>query len=96
MKHTKGPWEVRRHSATKLHFFTYNGNGYETQCKVETTKSDVALLIAAAPELLEASKALSDAIAKLDAVMPYQCRLEIIGQLRDLRNAINKATGGAE
>ena len=53
-----------------------------------------ARLIAAAPEMLAALEALSKAIARQEETMPYQNRIDIIGELRDARQAIAKAKGG--
>lgn len=94
MKHTSGPWyyagyydhcEVGReyHEVTDSQGFEIvNQNG------IVTTEQD-ALLISAAPELLEALIRLSNAPdCNEDTLSP-----ETIKALDDAHNAINKATG---
>lgn len=98
-KHTPGPWVAVKYPDTKAH--TVWANGVSSLASVKHnqphTQEANAHLIAAAPEMLEALKAL------IDAFEPYvldetdaDVRERNVAHLIEARAAIRKATGGAE
>ena len=89
MKHTKGPWRI-----SDDHFIVADkGEKYQNICRLngmdrhEASEAN-AMLIAAAPELLEALKAVESWMDDLQSINPFTQNL-----LDNVRSAIAKAEG---
>lgn len=99
-EHTNGPWKVLEHARGRGKTCVTTANGapvHAVICEIDTksvatddaTRLANARLIAAAPELLHALKAISDYVAVMQGH-----RISGISKLAT--NAINKAKGGAK
>ena len=102
MKHTKGPWSIQ---ASGLYDISYKVTYYDTKegftcpiANIHILREDLyykkalanARLIAAAPDLLEAAKALTSGMYA--GHVPERKYKQVVA----LRKAISKATGGGE
>lgn len=107
-KHTPGPWRIGKSNSWNVIADTHTGDrpsliasaafgGYSANAMQREEVDSNAILIAAAPELLEALIALSDEFDKYDTAMTAIGRgHEDYGmQRREARRAILKATGAA-
>lgn len=91
-KHTPGPWRVERHAGTQNGPFTAIWHG---QQRLAVVDGDVALddpyLMAAAPDLLEACKAMAEAIEGHERRTGH---MQMHPAVEQARAAVANATGG--
>ena len=93
MKHTPGPWFVLKpeRGLCAIHARMEEGNTIREVTVASKVDMFDARLIAAAPELLEALKAL---VAYMEAVVPA-AMAKNLNVMRQARSALTRATGGA-
>ena len=89
MTHTKGPWVISKHGSldgANGEDVGISGLGITIQHYEDKTGEANAQLIHAAPDMLEALKA-------LEGVAKFGGRMSILGELENARAAIAKAEG---